>query len=151
IEKCEPRSTHLPGRRIRMNGRRSPKKGYRQKDPATWIEIPVPAILENDIFELAQELLNKNKTRSIRNSRPGSLLQGLISCKECGYSFITSLSGKKVDGNHYYRCSKRDKKCTNRGIRTKDLDEAIWDSLISMLKSPDLIQEEILRRMSDLE
>ena len=151
IEKREPLSTCLPGRRVRLNGRRSPSKSYYKKDPKEWIEIPVPAIIESEIFELAKEVLNKNKGQSLRNSKPGSLLQGLISCKECGYGFITSRSGKKVDANHYYRCSKRDKQCTNRGIRSKSLDEAVWKSLITILESPDLIEKEILRRMSDLE
>ena len=151
IEKGEPLSTCLPGRRVRINGRRSPAKSYRKRDSKEWIEIPVPAIIENEIFELAKELLNKNKRQSLRNSKPGSLLQGLISCKECGYSFIVSCSGKKADANHYYRCSKRDKKCTNRGIRSKSLEEAVWKSIISILESPDLIEKEILRRMHDLE
>lgn len=151
IEKRDPLSTCLPSRKIRINGRRSPAKSYHKKDPQEWIEIPVPAIVETETFELAKELLNKNKKKSLRNSKPGSLLQGLISCKECGYGFITSCSGKKANANHYYRCSKRDKKCKNRGIRSKSLDEAVWTSLISILESPDLIEKEILRRMSDLE
>jgi site-specific DNA recombinase len=111
----------------------------------------VPSIINNEIFEMAQELLKVNKSRSLRNAKPGSLLQGVISCKECGYGFITSFSGKKSGGYSYYRCSKRDKRCTNRGIRVESLDKAIWDSLRSMLESPDLIQEEVSRRLSDLE
>lgn len=151
IEKRDPLYTYLPSRRVRIHGRRTSAKSYHKKDPKEWIEIPVPAIIENEFFELAKELLNKNKGLSLRNSKPGSLLQGLISCKECGYGFITSRSGKKADANHYYRCSKRDKQCTNRGIRSKSLDDAVWNSVISILESPDLIEKEIIRRISDLE
>ena len=151
MESCEPSSTRLSGRRVRINGRHQPKRSFRVRDKNDWIEIPVPSIIDNDTFEVAQELMGTNKSRSIRNSKPGSLLQGVISCKECGYGFITIHSGKKSDGYGYYRCSKRDKKCTNPGIRIEALDDAIWSNLISILESPELIQEEVSRRLSDLD
>jgi site-specific DNA recombinase len=151
MKKGDYNSTRLPCRSIRLNGRRTAPRGCYVTDQKEWIEIPVPAIIENDIFEIAQELMKKNKKMSIRNSKPGSLLQGLISCAECGYGFITATSGKNVNGYRYYRCSKRDKKCTNHGIRTEILDQEIWNSLISILKSPDLIQKEVSRRISELE
>lgn len=150
-ETCDLVSTRLEGRSVRINGRRQAKRSYRFKDSKDWIEIPVPSIIDNETFEIAQELLKINKIRSIRNAKPGSLLQGLISCKECGYGFITSSSGKKSKGFRYYRCNKIDKKCTNRGIRIESLDAIIWESLASILESPELIQEEVSRRLSDLE
>ena len=150
-EPCAPVSTRLVGRSVRINGRRQAKKGLRLRDKKDWIGISVPPIVDNDIFEMAQEQMRTNKLRSLRNAKPGSLLQGVISCKECGYGFITTISGKKSGRYNYYRCSKRDKRCTNRGIRMECLDEAIWEALISMLASPDLIQEEVSRRLSDFE
>lgn len=151
-EPCESSSTiRLESRSVRINGRRQPKRSFHLRDKKDWIEIPVPSIIDDDTFEMAQELMRTNKSRSLRNAKPGSLLQGVISCKECGYSFITILSGKKSEGYGYYRCSKRDKKCTNKGIRIETLDEAIWGTLITILESPDLIQEEVSRRLSDLE
>ncbi len=150
-EPCDPSSTRLDGRSVRINGRRQPKRSSSLRDPKDWIEIPVPSILDNDTFEMAQELMKTNKAQSLRNAKPGSLLQGLISCKECGYGFITTVSGKKSNGYSYYRCSKRDKKCTNRAIKMKSLDEIIWRSLISILETPNLVQEEVSRRLSDLE
>ena len=151
VEPCESISTRLPGRTIRLHGRRQPKRGTRPRDKEEWIAIPVPSIIDNDIFEMAQELKRSNKTQSLRNAKPGSLLQGVISCKECGYGFITSVSGKRSDGYGYYRCSKRDGKCLNKGIRIESLDKAIWGSLMSMLESPELIQEEVGKRLSELE
>lgn len=151
MEPCEPSSERLSGRRVRINGRRQPKRSFRFTDKKDWIEIPVPSIIDNDIFEVAQELMRTNKSRSIRNAKPGSLLQGVISCKECGYGFITIYSGKKSDGYGYYRCSNRNKSCINPGIRIEALDEAIWSNLLSFLESPELIQEEVSRRLSDLD
>jgi site-specific DNA recombinase len=152
MEPCETiPSTRLPCRSLRINGRRHPRRSIRPRDRSEWIEIPVPSIIDNDTYEVAQELMRTNKSRSLRNAKPGSLLQGIISCKECGYGFFTSLSGKKTEGYGYYRCSKKDKKCTNRGMRIEALDEAVWGTLISILELPDLIQKEVSRRLSDLE
>ena len=150
-ENCEVTSTRLAGRSVRLYGRRVPKRATRPRDSKDWITIPVPSIINNETFEAAQELLRNNKRLSLRNAKPGSLLQGLISCKECGYGFMTTISGKKIDGYGYYRCRKIDKKCGNRGIKMEVLDEAVWGSLMSILKSPELIQAEVSRRLSDVE
>lgn len=150
-EKCEPNPMRLVNRYARIRGRYTARKSFRTKEKKERIEIPVPVIIEPEIFELANQLFQKNKDQSIRNAKPGSLLQGLISCKECGYGFITTSSGKNSNGYRYYRCNNQIKKCINRGIRTDCLDTAIWESVISMLEAPDLIQKEVSRRLSDLE
>jgi site-specific DNA recombinase len=123
---------------------------YRNRDRSDWIGIPVPVIVDNEMFELAQELFKRNIKLSLRNTREGSLLQGLISCKECGYCFKKMVSGNKAKSYHYYCCSRRDEKCSNRGIRMQSLDEAVWRSLTSTLESPELIKKEISRRVSEL-
>ncbi len=150
-EKCEPNPMRLVNRCARVKGRYIARKSFRQKSIEECIEIPVPIIVETDIFEMAQQLFQKNKQQSTRNAKKGSLLQGLISCKECGYGFVTSGSGKSINGHRYYRCNNQTKKCLNRGIRTDRLDTAIWESIISMLETPNLIQGEVSRRLSDLE
>lgn len=149
-EKSEPDPMRLASRRTRLKGGYKAKKSHCKRDKSEWIEIPVPAIIDPEIFEAAQELLKRNKRQSLRNSKPGSLLQGLISCKECGYGFISVVSGKKTNGYSYYRCNGIDK-CTNPGIQMARLDQTIWNSIISMLETPDLIQQEVERRLSDLE
>jgi site-specific DNA recombinase len=151
-ESCEPTSTRLPGRSIRLKGRRTPKRGVRLRNSEEWIAIPVPAIIDNETFKIAQEITNANKKLSLRNAKPGSLLQGLISCAECGYSFGLKSSGKKAANYRYYKCSGPCKKCTNRrGMRVEPIDEAIWKSVISMLKSPELIKGEVSRRLTELD
>jgi hypothetical protein len=77
MEPCEPFSTCLPEHRVRINGRCQPKRSFRLRDRKDWIEKPVPSIIDNDTFEVAQELMRTNKSRSIRNAKPVSLLQGV--------------------------------------------------------------------------
>jgi site-specific DNA recombinase len=149
-EKCDPDPMRLPSRRVRIEPRTKPKRACRKRDKSEWIGIPVPAIVEEGIFELAQELLERNKQLSSRNTKEPSLLQGLISCKECGYCFQKVMSGKKSRGYHYYACSRKDKKCSNPRIRLGDLDDAVWKSLIKMLESPELIKEEVSRRIAEI-
>lgn len=149
-EKCDPNPMRLPSRRVRIKPRITPKRSSRNRNRSEWIEIPVPAIIDKETYELAQDLLKTNIRLSPRNTREASLLQGLISCKECGYCFKKVMSGKKENGYHYYCCSRRDGKCTNPRIKIKDLDDAVWKSLITTLESPKLIKEEISRRISEV-
>jgi site-specific DNA recombinase len=149
-EKCEPNLMRLPSRQVRVKERLGPKRANRNRNRDEWIPIPVPSIIDNPTFNLAQDLLKRNIRLSTRNTQEGTLLQGLISCKECGYSFKSTVSGKKVNGYKYYTCSRRDNKCRNKNIKVKELDEAVWKALISILESPELIQEEISRRVSEL-
>lgn len=149
--KAEPDPMRLPNRRVRINGRKSAKRSCRQCDPSEWISIPVPSIITNEMFELAQNVRKRNLPLSLRNTKEGTLLQGLISCKECGYGFSGSRSGNKSQGYMYYRCNNPERKnCKNRGIRVAELDHAIWSSLIEILDSPELINQEISKRLSQL-
>lgn len=149
-EKCEPNQTRLMGRQSRIMGRMKAKRGSRIRKKTEWIGIPVPIIVNEDIFNCAQELLKKNIKLSPRNTKEPSLLQGLLSCKECGYCFVKVMSGKKSDGYYYYACSNKGRKCNNPRLKIKDLDEAVWNSFMSMIKSPELIKDEISSRLSEL-
>jgi site-specific DNA recombinase len=69
-----------------------------------WIEIPVPALVSEDSFARAQELLQENKVRSRRRTIEPSIVQGMVSCQKCGYAFSrtsTQTSARKI---HYYKC-----------------------------------------------
>ncbi len=149
-EKCEPNAMILAKRQVRMKPRTRSSKACRLKNRSEWIAIPVPSIVSNETFSLAQELLKKNINLSPRNTKEGSLLQGIISCKECGYAFKSERSGEKAKGYSYYRCGEKNRKCSNRGIRIKDLDTVVWKALLEILESPELIKEEISRRVSEL-
>ncbi len=49
-----------------------------------WIEIPVPALVTEESFARAQELLQENRIRSRRRTIAPSVVQGLVSCAKCG-------------------------------------------------------------------
>src|SRR5438067_2741248 len=121
-----------------------------------WIEIPVPALVTEESFARAQELLYHNKIRSRRRTIAASVVQGLVSCAKCGYAFSrtsTQTSARKI---HYYKCIGSDSwrklggpVCDNgRFIRQDLLDQIIWDEVIRLLEDPTLIQQELDRRLT---
>src|SRR6266567_2402728 len=120
-----------------------------------WIEIPVPALVTEESFARAQELLRENKIRSRRRTIAASDLQGLVSCAKCGYAFSrtsTQTSARKI---HYYKCIGSDgwrklggPVCDNgRFIRQDLLDQIVWAEVIRLLEEPALIQQELDRRL----
>jgi site-specific DNA recombinase len=141
-------------RPLRQKGGFSPRcSSHRDRLREEWIEIPVPAIVGDEIFEHAQELLERNRRLSQRNTKIPTLLQGLMVCSECGYSFYKTTSGTSKQKFFYYRCfgsdSYRFEKgciCNNRPIRQDYLDELVWGHVMRLLENPVLISDEIERR-----
>jgi site-specific DNA recombinase len=120
-----------------------------------WIEIPVPALVTEESFARAQQLLQQNKIRSRRRTIAPSVVQGLVSCAKCGYALSrtsTQTSARKI---HYYKCIGSDSwrklggpVCDNgRFIRQELLDQIVWAEVIRLLEDPTLIQQELDRRL----
>jgi len=121
-----------------------------------WIEIPVPALVSEESFARAQELLRENKVRSRRRTIAPSVVQGLVSCAKCGYAFSrtsTQTSARKI---HYYKCIGSDSwrklggpVCDHRRfVRQELLDQIVWAEVIRLLEEPALIQQELDRRLA---
>ena len=121
-----------------------------------WIEIPVPALVSEDSFARAQELLQQNKVRSRRRTIEPSIVQGLVSCQKCGYAFSRSSTQTSARKIHYYKCIGSDgwrklggPVCDNsRMIRQDLLDQIVWAEVIKLLEDPTLIQQELDRRLA---
>ena len=121
-----------------------------------WIEIPVPALVSEDRFARAQELLQENKVRSRRRTIEPSIVQGLVSCQKCGYAFSRSSTQTSARKIHYYKCIGSDSwrklggpVCDNRRMIRQDLlDQIVWGEVIRLLEDPTLIQQELDRRLA---
>ena len=121
-----------------------------------WIEIPVPALVSEDSFARAQELLQENKIRSRRRTIEPSIVQGLVSCQKCGYAFSRSSTQTSARKIHYYKCIGSDSwrklggpVCDNsRMIRQDLLDQIVWAEVIKLLEDSTLIQQELDRRLA---
>ena len=137
------------------------RQGVPSRDSATqerprqeWIEIPVPALVAEETFALAQEQLESNKKHSPRRTVEPTLLQGMLVCRQCGYALYRVSTRTSKRRLSYYRCLGSDAYrhlqgalCTNRPIRQDSLDELVWRAIIELLDDPSLIRSEIQRRM----
>src|ERR1035441_7909580 len=144
-------------RQLRLRGGISKRDSAGHERPREdWIEIPVPALVSEESFARAQELLQEKKIQSRSRTITPSIVQGLVSCQKCGYAFSrtsTYTSARKI---HYYKCIGSDgwrklggPVCDNsRMIRQDLLDQIVWAEVIKLLEDPTLIQQELDRRLA---
>jgi site-specific DNA recombinase len=146
-------------RALRQRGGFSPRSGANRERPRQeWIEIPVPALVEVETFELAQEQLEKNKRHASRRTLEPTLLQGILVCARCGYALYRTSTRTSKRKLYYYRCLGSDRYrhlrgrvCSNRPIRADYLDEKVWAAVTKLLEDPDLIHAEIQRRVRQIQ
>ena len=119
-----------------------------------WIEIPVPAIVSEETFALAEERLQQNKVFSRRRTRTPSVSQGLVACGKCGYGLYRTSAQTSARKISYYRCLGSDAwrylngpLCDSRPVRQDLLDDIVWTELVRLLEDPALLTAEIDRRL----
>src|SRR5713101_9369273 len=115
-----------------------------------WIEIPVPALVGEATFALAQEQLERNKHHSPRRTVEPSLLQGMLVCEKCSYALYRTSTQTSKHKIYYYRCLGSDAYryrtgavCDNRPIRQDYLDSLVWTETLRLLDDPALMQAEL--------
>ena len=127
-----------------------------------WIYISVPAIIDKELFDVVQAQLEENKKVARTKIRGASyLLQGLLMCQCCHYSYygkpVRNKRGDKIDRYAYYRCIGADayrfggeKHCNNKQIRTDTLETVVWEEVKFLLKNPNRILSEYKNRIAEL-
>ena len=147
-----------PTRTTRQRGERHGRRLTRHDQPAeNWTLIPVPPLVTEETFALAQDRLLDNAHFAKRNTKELTLLQGVLVCRECGYSCYrtsTRTSNKRIS---YYRCIGQDgwrhpdgKRCTSGPVRADELDPLVWAEVRRLLEHPDLVRAEIDRRLAEV-
>ena len=121
-----------------------------------WIEIAVPALVNEETFAFAQEQLEKNRHYSRRRTIEPTLLQGMLVCRDCGYALYRTSKRTSARKLYYYRCLGSDAYrhlrgalCANRPVRQDYLDDFVWREIIRLLEEPALVQAEIDRRLAE--
>ena len=122
----------------------------------TWIEIPVPQVVDDETWKRAQKLKKQRGTKAKRNTKVVYLLQHLLKCGECGRNFHaraswTTTSVRKgkaytydlTTPRRYYMCNGMQSmrlRCREKPyIRAEQLEEPIWSEVKRVLQNPDLI------------
>ncbi|MBV8263930.1 MAG: recombinase family protein [Candidatus Eremiobacteraeota bacterium] len=143
-------------RRVRMRGHTVARQSACRDQPREqWIEIPVPAIVSEETFALAEELLRANKRHAPRRTITPSIVQGLISCRKCGYALYRTSTRSSARKIIYYRCLGSDayryvggRVCDSRPVRQELVDGVVWREVVRLLENPKLIQFELERRLT---
>jgi site-specific DNA recombinase len=123
-----------------------------------WVLVRVPAIVDEATWELAQQMLKKNKEGAKRNARDPFLLTSLVKCACCGRSYVgaqrTQTHQWKSDPQRqttykalHYRCISGNKGrhirtaigCTNASIKCDVLDAAVWKAVYTTLRQPEYL------------
>jgi site-specific DNA recombinase len=140
----------------RLQGRATPRAVKTVDRPREqWLEIAVPAIVDQVTFARVAQRLEDNKRFAARNTKVPSLLQGLAACSACGYAcyrgHTTTSAGNKI---FYCRCIGSDnyrfehgKVCDSKPVRADYLDIVVWDHVTALLADPALIRAEITKRL----
>ncbi len=103
---------------------------------ATWIPIPVPAIVDRDLFERSQRRLDAAPQLAFRNTKREYLIGRRVRCS-CGRAATgstSSLSGRNTKQYPYYSCNSRrrskdmpDVVCTIPPFRADYADAVVWE------------------------
>jgi site-specific DNA recombinase len=116
-----------------------------------WIAIPVPTIINQETFDLAQARLDQNKQLARWNNTAHEyLLRGLVSCGACK---LACMGRCLHPGYDYYVCRGRTEalraatgeRCIARYTPASALDELVWQDLCQVLAEPTLITHELER------
>lgn len=99
----------------------------------------VPVIVEEEIWELAQNKLKSNLKHSIRNTKFIYILKDKIKCSFCGGSYYGRF---KTDGkDKFYMCSSKrtlSRECSNKGYSIELLEGLVWSLVINSTKADDI-------------
>ena len=127
--------------------------GRKQVKPeAEWIAVPIPAIVDAELFERAQERLRQNREFSRRNSKRQYLLSGRIKCGACGRFKYSGGAFKNRGGEDVpcYQCPGRMRehnhdpqdRCRNGAYLGHKLEKLVWTSVIRALNDPSVFMAE---------
>lgn len=118
---------------------------YKERPREEWLETKIPAIISQEQFNYAQELLKQGRRRYANYGKHNYLLSGLVRCGRCG----CTMNGRKTKSHgkdfFIYECRK-----TYAGAKTSGcgkqmsenkLNTYVWNKLREWLDDPDKINE----------
>jgi len=124
------------------------------KPRSEWIEIPdaTPAIISQEIYDVAQVQLQRNREKSSRNNRHDYLLSGHMFCKRCGrpyWGFWKNIVWNNIKhAKRYYHCAGKFKRefpntCDNKNFNADKVEAIIWEEIENVLAKPEIILESL--------
>ncbi len=114
--------------------------GKHSKKDREIITRKVPAIISEDVWDQAQQVLNDNRLEATRCAKRQYLLRSLVKCDCCGLNFCGSSyhTGKTFyvcNGKTSYR-GKYQGKCPAKNVPAEWLDNMVWNDCVNFIMNP---------------
>jgi site-specific DNA recombinase len=113
------------------------------RPPEDWIPVRVPAIVDPEVWEMAQQQLARNRERAQRNnSKHSYLLRGLLTCGRCGRRLVGMWSRA---GKGRYSCLARYPRsapwsCGGRSVGAAKVEAVVWEHVRELLSNSELLR-----------
>lgn len=117
-------------------------RSHADRPEEEWIPVKVPAIVDPETWDLAQEQLRKNRERARRNNtKHHYLLRSLLVCGVCGKRMIgwwTKNAGRYVCADRYPRHAAW--ACDGRSVMSREVEGPVWEYVKGLLSDPELLK-----------
>ncbi|GGE16376.1 serine recombinase [Marinithermofilum abyssi] len=131
--------------------------GKRTTKERNLITREVPAIVSEEVWKQAQQVLKDNHIEADRNSRRKYLLRSLIKCEQCGRTYVgVSYPGSKRKPKAYYVCGGKhayrgplNEKCRSKNVPQQWLEDTIWNQCVAFILSPGEAIKELSASMEE--
>jgi site-specific DNA recombinase len=130
------------------NDGKAPRHTITERPRAEWIEVAVPPLIDEPLFQLVQRRIQENRHFARRRLKHEGvyLLKGLLKCGMCGGAYIGQgkTSPRDLGGAHIYHdytCSRRTSpfpdgvrgRCPNDRLRVAGVNAAVWTTVRDLL------------------
>ena len=120
-------------------------------DRSEWLCVPVPPIVDEDVFEMARERAEYNSQMAKRNTRRNYLFKGMIRCGKCrgAYSGQTPIN----TGRQRYQCcnsyTRPIKRCDAPSSYEADIDAKVWPWIKDIAQHFDRVEAALRQRQEE--
>jgi site-specific DNA recombinase len=133
--------------------------GKRASKTRSVIVRQVPALVDADTWERAQQALTRNQLLATRNAKRQYLLRGLITCGLCDTRYSGMLCTRRNGrARAYYVCGGKHPhrgrlvgRCPSKHLPAEELEERIWQTLEDYIKNPGPILDQLALHMQQRE
>lgn len=118
--------------------------GRRTNKERELIPREVPAIVSEELWEKAQQVLRENQLEAMKNAKRRYLLRGLIKCGTCGLTYYgVAYSGARRELTAYYVCGGKiayrgplQGKCTSKNLPAEWIEDLVWQACVEFINNP---------------
>jgi site-specific DNA recombinase len=132
-------------------------RGVWLADKTRKLEVPVPRIVDDELWYAAQDALIRWGRRGLRRTKRVYLLEGLATCAACGARVgiaAASWTGRRQASRATYVCAHRRRpplggtRCELPHRPIEEVDARVWNALRELLEQPRLLEEAGAERAS---